>query len=263
MTADTSWVGSMPELYDTHMGPALFEPFGAELARRAAALSPAPVLELAAGTGIATRALLAALPTASITATDLNPPMVEWAAARVPGPTWMTADAQSLKFPDDCFDLVLCQFGAMFFPDRPAALAESARVLAPGGTLLHAIWDVVETSPMTLALVDSLAVLFPADPPSFVVRVPHGYTDPDQISADFRAGGFTDVTVDTVSLTGHAASARSLATGFGLGSPLRFALQERGDVQELTRVLADEMEARLGPGPVSGGLGAFIVTARV
>jgi SAM-dependent methyltransferase len=251
----------MPEVYDINLGPALFEPFGHELARRSAALSPGRVLELAAGTGIATRALVKALPSASITATDLNPSMVAWAAEHVSGPTWLTADAQELEFPDGSFDLVLCQFGAMFFPDKPAAFAEVARVLAPGGSLLMAIWDVVERSPFPAALVESLAAVLPADPPSFVVRVPHGYSDPDQIAVDVKAGGLQVQGIDQVVLTGNAASGRALAEGFCLGTPLRFALEGRGSLEVLTRAVGDEMEARLGTEPLQGDLAAFVVTA--
>ena len=74
--SDTSWLSSMPETYDRCLGAAVFAPYAADLARRATALAPERVLELAAGTGIATAALVSALPNAAITATDLNPPMV-------------------------------------------------------------------------------------------------------------------------------------------------------------------------------------------
>jgi SAM-dependent methyltransferase len=263
MTTDASWVGSMPELYDANLGPALFAPFGAELAGRAAALSPNSVLELAAGTGLATRALVKALPSASITATDLNGAMVAWAAERVPGPTWLAADAQALDFPTDAFDLVVCQFGAMFFPDKPAAFAEAARVLLPGGTLMMAIWDAVELSPFPATLVEALGAVLPDDPPSFVVRVPHGYADPDLIAADLTAGGLTVGGIEKVVLTGEATSARSLAQGFCLGTPLRFALEQRGSLSELTEAVGVEMEKRLGPGPLTGDLAALVVTARL
>lgn len=76
--------------------------------------------------------------------------------------------------------MIVCQFGAMFFPDKPAAYAEAARVLAPGGTLLLTVWDTVETSDFPAALVASLAAVLPENPPDFVARVPHGYADPDR-----------------------------------------------------------------------------------
>jgi len=130
---DVQWREDMPAAYDTGLGDALFRPYARHLAAIARELHPDRVLELAAGTGILTAELVTALPGAAITATDLNPPMVAWAAEHVPGAQWQVADAQHLDLPDGSFDLVACQFGAMFFPDRPAGYAEVARVLRPGG----------------------------------------------------------------------------------------------------------------------------------
>lgn len=251
----------MPEVYDECLGPALFAPFAARVAAAAAARSPKRVLELAAGTGILTAELVRALPGAEITATDLNPAMVGWGAGRVPGPSWHQADAQHLDFPDGRFDLVACQFGAMFFPDKPAAFAEAARVLAPGGTALYAIWDRVEASGLPAAMAESLRAVLPENPPDFIVRVPHGYCEPDRIAADLRAGGLVEVGIERVVLRGEAASAAELTRGFCLGTPLRFALQERGSLPELADRLAEQMRARLGDGPVAGELAAFLVTA--
>jgi SAM-dependent methyltransferase len=252
----------MPETYDRRLGPALFAPFAVHLGAMAAALSPHRVLELAAGTGIATAELVRVLPEAVITATDLNPAMVSWAAEHVAGATWLPADAQHLDLPDSAYDLVVCQFGVMFFPDKPAAFAEAARVLEPTGTMVFTVWDAVAASPFPAAMVASLAAVLPEDPPSFIVRVPHGYADPAQIARDVEAGGLQPVSIERVVLRGQASSAQSLAEGFCLGTPLRFALEQRGPLDELTRSLADEMTARLGDGPIEGDLAAFVVTAR-
>lgn len=262
MGADSRWAGSMPDVYDERLGPALFAPFADDLAGRVARLAPARVLELAAGTGIATRAVLAAVPTARVVATDLNEAMVDWAAQRTPGAQWRRADAQELPFPDSSFDVVICQFGVMFFPDRPAAFAEAARVLAPGGTLLFSVWDAVDRSTFPAALVESLAAVLPDRTPDFVVRVPYGYGDEARIAADLAAGGLHPAQVETVRLRGSSPSARALAEGFCLGTPLRFELEERGNLEELTGAVGDRMTARLGEGPLDGELTALVVTAR-
>ncbi|MCU1659813.1 MAG: ubiE 4 [Pseudonocardiales bacterium] len=262
MSADTSWVESMPEIYDRCLGPALFGPYAAHLAAMAAELAPRRVLELAAGTGIATAELVRALPEAAITATDLNPAMVAWGSDRVSGATWRQADAQDLDdFPAHSFDLVVCQFGVMFFPDKAAAFAETARVLAPGATMLFTVWDAVHLSPFPAALVESLATVLPEDPPSFIVRIPHGYADPGQIAKDLEAGGLRSASIEPLVLRGAAPSARVVAEGFCLGSPLRFALQERGSLDHLTAALSDEMTARLGDGPIEGDLAGYVVSA--
>ncbi len=252
----------MPEIYDRALGPAMFAPFAAHLAGMVQVSSPQRVLELAAGTGVATAALVQALPHADIIATDLNPAMVSWAADRIAGARWRQADAQCLDFPDASFDLVACQFGVMFFPDKRAAFAEAARVLAPGKTLLFTVWDVVGASPFPAALVESVAAVLPENPPTFVVQVPHGYTNPDQIADDLHLGGLLPVSIDRLVLRGSAPSAQALAEGFCLGTPLRFALQDRGPLPGLTQAVADEMTARLGIGAVEGDLAAFVVSAQ-
>ncbi|MDT4938781.1 MAG: hypothetical protein QOG80_2452 [Pseudonocardiales bacterium] len=261
-SADASWLDSMPEVYDRCLGPALFAPYAEYVAARAATLAPRTVLELAAGTGIVTAELVQALPDASITASDLNGAMVAWASERVPGATWRTADAQQLDFADASFDLVVCQFGVMFFPDKAGAFRETARVLAPDGTFLFTTWDSVETSDFPAALVESAAAVLPDDPPLFLARVPHGYSDPDAVRADLEAGGLHAETFDRVVLPGTALSARTVAEGFCLGSPMRFELQQRGDLTELVEAIGAEMTARLGSGPLSRDNSAYVVTAR-
>ena len=196
---DNEWSGSMPEIYERFLVPALFAPYAEHLAQRAAAEAPATVLEVAAGTGAPTRALVAALPGARVTATDLNPAMVSWSAQRLPEADWQVADARDLPVPDASVDLVACQFGVMFVPDKIAAFTEAAGALAPQGALLCTTWGRVETSPFPEALVAALAEVLPVDPPDFVARIPHGYADPAQV-----------------------------ATGFCQGTPLRFALEARG-----------------------------------
>lgn len=261
MTVDTVWSGAMPEVYERFLVPALFAPYAELLAQRATAEAPASVLEVAAGTGALTRALVAALPAARVTATDLNPAMVSWSARRVPEADWQVADALDLPVPDGSVDLVACQFGVMFVPDKVAAFAEAARALVPQGALLCSTWDRVETSPFPEALVAAVAEVLPVDPPDFVARIPHGYADPEQVAADLRAAGLV-ASIEPTVLTGRAPSAAALAMGFCQGTPLRFALEARGDLAELTDAVAAAMTARLGDGPVKGGLAGFVITGR-
>lgn len=123
--AQARWVGSMPEAYERWLGPTVFRPFAVDLAGRVAARRPGRVLELAAGTGVLTRELLAADPHCDLTATDLNSAMVEFGRRRAPAALWRQADATDLPFDAGRFDAVVCQFGVMFFPDKPAAFAEA------------------------------------------------------------------------------------------------------------------------------------------
>lgn len=259
--ADSTWVDDMPAAYDRHLGPVFFAPYGEHLAAALVPLTPRRVLELAAGTGRVTGALVAALPGAEIVATDLNPAMVALGASRVPGASWQQADALSLPFEDGRFDAVVCSFGVMFFPDRVGALTEVVRVLVPGGTALLTTWDSVETHPFAHAVVTALERVLD-DPPTFVVRVPHGYHDPGQIEADACAAGLRSVSVEPVELSGTAGSARDVALGVCTGSPLRVALEERGDLVGLTDEVAAVTEELLGAGPVTATMRAYLVTGR-
>jgi SAM-dependent methyltransferase len=262
VASDASWLDTMPGCYDRDLGPALFAPYGQHLAAMAAESAPRSVLEIAAGTGIVTAELVRALPGAVITATDLNPAMVAAGEQRVSGVSWQVADAQSLPFPPGAFDLIVCQFGVMFFPDKVAAFAQAGHVLRPGGRYLFAVWDRAERSRFPAALVASLTELFPDDRPDFIERIPHGYHDPEQVGADVVAGGLELERIDRVGLRGTATSARVVAEGYCLGTPLRFALQERGNLGQLTEAVVEQMTRRLGSGPVDGDLSAFVVSAR-
>jgi len=262
MTADARWLGDMPGLYESTLGPVLFEPFAGVMAERVAALQPARVLELAAGTGRLTAALVRALPAAAITATDLNAGMVAYGAQQVPAAHWQPADAQALPFVDEAFDAVVSQFGVMFFPDKPAAFAQTARVLAPGGHTVFAVWDAASTSGYAQALVESVDAVFPDRPPDFITRVPHGYYDAARIRSDVQAGGLTLERIEHVSCNGAAPDARTMARGYCYGTPLRFELEARGPLDELAARVGEEMTARLGSGPVEAESAALIVTAR-
>ena len=261
MSTDTSWVESMPEVYDRCLGPAIFAPYAGDVALRAAKLRSRRVLEIAAGTGILTAGLVEALPNAEITATDLSDAMVHYASERVPGPVWQAADAMDLGFADESFDLVVCQFGVMFLPDKVGGYREVRRVLEPGGAFLFTAWDTIETSDLPAALFEVLGEVLPDNPSDFMVRIPHGYADPDRIRADVQAAGLRVDDVERVVLRGVAASAATVAEGFCLGTPLRFELQERGDLTEIVPRVTELMTEKLGEGPLDGELAAYVVTA--
>ncbi len=261
-STDTAFSGSIPALYDRFLGPFLFEPYALDLAQRAAALAPRRILETAAGTGIVTQALVEALPEAEVVATDLNQPMLDVAARRVSSPrvSFRAADAQSLPFGDGEFDLVVCQFGAMFFPDRVLAYREAKRVLRPGGRLLFNVWDRIEENPGSRAVADAVAALFPDDPPGFLRRVPFGYHDRPRIEADLRAAGFADVSIETVRKRAPAGKASEAAAGLCRGSPLGAEIEVRAPerLDEAGEAATAAVEAL---GEDAGRLSAHVIEA--
>jgi SAM-dependent methyltransferase len=266
---DEVFAGSIPEVYDTHLVPLIFEPYAAALAARLRARvpahGPARVLELAAGTGVLTRALAAALPPrVTIVATDLNGPMLD--QARAIGTTrpveWRQADAMRLPFADAAFDAVVCQFGVMFFPDKGAAFAEARRVLRPGGTLLFSVWDRIEENEFADVVTRALQPLFPDDPPRFLARVAHGYHDRLVVETDLLRGGFEAAPrIDVVEERSRAASARIPAVGYCQGTPLRneIAARDAARLDEATDAADDALTERFGHGAVEGKIQALVV----
>jgi SAM-dependent methyltransferase len=257
------FTGSIPELYDRQLGPVLFEPYAADLVARVPKGDDLRVLELACGTGIVTRRLRAALPASTmLVATDLNDAMVAYARAAVPAPgiEWLQADAQALPFPDVSFDVVVCQFGFMFPPDKVLVFREARRVLAPGGLLLGNVWRSLDQNPPARAVHQTLARLFPSDPPRFF-ETPYGY-DQERLRADLDAAGWEDVRFDDVRLAGESPSAADYALGFARGSPLTHELLERGaDLDEVARALTDALTAVGGDRPLHAEQAAVVITA--
>jgi len=262
---DKVFAGSIPRLYDEYLVPLIFDPFAIDLAARVGACAPARVLEIAAGTGALTRRLATVLPAdVALIATDLNQPMLDQAAASgTARPVeFRQADAMKLPFPDAAFDVVVCQFGAMFFPDKAQAYGEARRVLRPGGTFLFNVWDRIEDNVVTDVATAALATLFPDDPPRFMARTPHGYHDLAAIRRDLAAGGFTATPrTETLTATSRAASARIAAIALCQGTPLRSEIEARGAdrLAEATDVAEAALARAFGAGPVEGRIQAHVV----
>ncbi len=265
--ADSAFSGSIPENYDRHMMPLIFAPYAADLAARAARLAPTSVLEVAAGTGVVTRALAPLLAAdARYVASDLNPPMLDHAAAlqgddrRI---DWRQADAMALPFADASFNLVCCQFGAMFFPDRVHAYGEARRVLTPGGHFLFNVWDRIEDNVFADEVTRALAEVFPDDPPRFLARTPHGYHDTALIRSELQTAGFREISIETKAELSRAPSARMAAAAFCLGTVLRSEIENRDAIRLEAAIAhaAAAIAARHGDGPVAAKIQAHIVTA--
>lgn len=266
MTAtDTVFAGSIPALYDQYMVPLVFAPYARLVAERAAELNPRRILETAAGTGVVTKALHRALPQAEITATDLNAPMLEQAAQRLDATNvrFQPADAQALPFGDASFDMVVCQFGIMFFPNKVRANAEARRVLRDGGRYLLVIWNRIDHNFATMAAGRAVAELFPMDAVRFYERVPFQYHDVGRIEQDLLAAGFTDVEFETVELRSRAASARDAAIGLVQGTPVRSDIEQIDPTMlgRATDAAADALRQYEGPDGFDAPMSARLVTA--
>ena len=262
---ETRFSGSVPAKYDLLMVPLIFRPYAKELARRAQDMRPRHVLETAAGTGALTRALHEAMPDVDIVATDLNQPMLDMAAERVKSSRvlFAQADALDLPFDDGVFDLVVCQFGSMFFPDKVRGHWEARRVLSDGGHYMLAIWDRIERSDLTNAAQNVLIDSFPDDPPMFMTEGPFGYSDTHRIEQDLHDAGFDTVDIETVELRSRSPSAHDAATALCYGTPMGTELDDReaGSLERVFERVEEALRAFEGPDGIDASMAAHIVLA--
>jgi SAM-dependent methyltransferase len=260
------FTGSIPAHYDRGLGPHLFIDYAADLARRAAACKPRRVLELAAGTGIATRLLRDALPSAAeLIASDLNPPMLDIAQEKFQDGEkieFRRADATTLPFQDEAFDAVACQFGVMFFPDKARAYREVHRVLARGGTYHFNVWDSFAFNPFARIAQDTVARFFRGDAPIFYT-VPFGYHRIDDIKAALTEAGFEDIAAHVLKIDKPIPKARQFAEGLILGNPIVEEIQTRGvDPEAIVAALVTALQGAFGPDPGCMPLQAIVFRAR-
>jgi ubiquinone/menaquinone biosynthesis C-methylase UbiE len=267
VATDKIFAGSIPEIYDRLLVPLIFEPYAADLAGRIAGMKPQHVLEIAAGTGVLTRAIVSRLPKdVRIVATDLNQPMLNHAAAQQSTDrrlTWQQADALALPFEDRTFDVVACQFGVMFFPDKIQGYREARRVLKPNGQFIFNVWGRISDNEFADVVTEALTSVFPRDPPRFLARTPHGCHDAAKIREELTAAGFANISIDTLDARSKAPSPRHPAMAYCQGTPLRNEIETRdaSRLEHATAKATEALEQRFGSGPVDGLIRAHIITA--
>lgn len=268
MTAsDTKFIGAIPDIYDQYLVPQIFESYAEDLAQRMASHRPTDILETAAGSGVVTRAAFPHLASdANYTVTDLNPPMLDRARSTLPDDrrlNWKPTDALSLDFADESFDMMLCQFGVMFYPDRIKGNAEAYRVLRNGGRYIFNVWDQIADNEFADEVTKSLAEIYPDDPPNFLDRTPHGYYDLDLIRTDLEAAGFSNIEIAKKTEISRAAHHSHPAIAYCQGTPLRNELEARdaSGPQAATDHAARAIGKRFGEGAVQGKVQGYVVTA--
>ena len=267
MSSDSAdFTGSVPEFYERHLVPVIFAPYADDLVARVPARDGIAVLELAAGTGVVTRRLLARLPgSARIVATDLEPAMIEEARHRVPDDPRLelrAADLAALPFADAEFDVALCQFGVMFLTDKLAAMRSVRRVLRPGATFLFNVMDAFEVNPFGRIAHEAIGSFFETDAPQFY-RKPFSWADPPAIERTLKQAGFHAVTIEKVAGELTGSSIRDFAVGLVRGNPAIGAIADRGlDAEAITDRVAEDLREVYGDGPFRGPIRAIVVTAK-
>jgi ubiquinone/menaquinone biosynthesis C-methylase UbiE len=263
---NAQFTGSIPAAYDRFLGPMLFAPYADDLIARLTVPPSTAVLELACGTGILTGRLRRALPVSvSLTATDLNEPMLAYARTQVDdaGITWQTADAESLPFPAATFDAVACQFGLMFVPDKSRAFGEVRRALRPQGQFIFSVWLSLAENPLCLIARDTIARYFTSDPPTFY-EVPFGFHDEANIRGLLKAASFEAVSCERVVLEARSPSSHDAARGLVTGNPVLLDIMERATAspEEIIHAVAAALAAVGGSTPFHLPMRALVVSAR-
>ncbi len=263
---DSSFTTDVARFYEATLVPLIFRPYARDLADRTKDLTPSAVLEVACGTGVVTRALAESLPDdCDIVATDLNDAMVAHGqhVGTARSVTWRQADVIDLPFPADTFDVVVCQFSVMFFPDRVAAYREIRRVLRPGGTFLFNVWNSIEQNEFADVVTKAVGTLYPADPPIFLARTPHGHGAPEEIESDLKAAGFVTCALVQKEEISVADAPDVPAVAYCQGTPLRNEILARDPdgLERATRVATEALRSRFGEGEIKGRISGVVVIA--
>jgi len=217
MTSGSSKPESFAERYQSVLVPVIFQPWAMELIRRAVPVYGEHILDLACGTGVVTRQIVASgAEPGSLTAVDHSPDMLQ--IARLLGSKagidadWVEADAGKLPFRGDRFDIAFCQQALQFFPDRPAALRELRRVLKKGGRAHFCVQKGMSVNPLLQAQAKTLDKHVGAEAGN-AVRAICSLPDADEIRGLFEDAGFSDIQMDTVSLDLFHPDGRAFAMG--------------------------------------------------
>jgi ubiquinone/menaquinone biosynthesis C-methylase UbiE len=260
------FTASIPEHYDTCLGPFLFEHYAADLAARLDVGAGDEVLEVACGTGISTEFLRRAVgDDVPIVATDLSEPMLDLARAKRGGLAalrFQQADAVELPFEDRRFAAVTSQFGLMFVPDKARAMREALRVLRPGKRLALNVWDDLPSNPYVQVAQDAIATFFDSDPPQFLY-LPWSCHEREPLRALLTDAGFADVELHTVSHTAELPDVRTVARGLVQGNPTIGEVEARatGTVDEVVAAVAEALETAFGTAPFRAPMRAVVATA--
>jgi len=251
------------ENYDFYLGPVIFEPYGQYLATNIDTTGLKHVLELAGGTGRVTRHLRRALPASvELWATDLSNDMLAIAKRELgeENINFKAEDIQQLSFADNTFDLVVCQFGMMFLPDKQQGFNEICRVLKPGGKLMCFTWDSTLNNPLFRLLINELMLPHFEDEDTARFFTPFSLHNPQQLKGWMKNAGFKDIVVDTINLTSGTASMEHLETGVFRKHPLGKAVFDKypSAFEAVAQKFKEGIVERWGDGDISFPMSALL-----
>ena len=253
--------------YDQYLEPFLFEPYGIDMAKRVPTKGVESVLEIATGTGRVTRHLRQHLPgNIRLIASDLSPDMLNVAKEKLADLNniqYEIADAQNLPFKSNSFDVVVCQFGLMFLPDKQKGFDEIYRVLKPGGQFLFYTWERVDRYEIFKTIYEPIIEFFYPEDTSRL-QTPYSLHDVDQLKEYLTKGGFDSISVDRVELKGRAENAADLVNGFFTFHAMGKEIEERDPqaFKDIAKRMEEGIIKRFSEKPVVCALAAFLGSGR-
>jgi ubiquinone/menaquinone biosynthesis C-methylase UbiE len=262
MAREQEWQleGSAPELYERYLVPAITSLWAVDLVRRAAPQPGERVLDVACGTGIVARLAAKAMGTGRVLGLDINSGMLAVARSRpldsaAPTIEWLEASVLDIPLADQSFDLVLCQLGLQFFPDRARALQEIERLLVSNGRLALSVFTAIEHTPMANALVQALDRHLGAGA-STVKRSEHSLFDAGELHRLVAGAGFRDIRIQPVTQIIKFPSAREYVRLQLAATPQASLLKSMNAAQcdALTDAITADLSAFLGSACNAAGL---------
>ena len=211
-------VGSAPENYERYLVPAIFAPWASDLVELAGLRSTDRVLDVACGTGIVARLAAKRIRGGRVVGLDLNAGMIAVARSIAPEIEWQEGNALEISASDGSFDVVLCQQGLQFFPDRAAAASQMRRVLVSGGRVAVACWSSITMSPGFDALLAALRRHCP-DGVGFMMA-PFSLSDSEEFSRILSEAGFKEPRFQLKSRALEFPSIGEFVRRYVSGSPL-------------------------------------------
>ncbi len=251
------------ENYERYFVPAIGRPVADDLMSVAELQPGERVLDVGCGTGVVAR--LAAERTGStVTGLDLNPGMLEVARSTTPKEMsieWCESNAEAMPLPDEAHDVVLCQMSLQFFPNKPAALREMRRVLAPGGRL---ILNVPGKIPRIFEIIDNALERHIGPQAAVFVRMVFSLHDPDEVRGLISDAGFQDVTVQTLTKALRVPAPEEFLWQYLRATPLAEAVGQMDDERlgALERDVVEQAQGLIEDGGLTIQQGLVVATAR-
>jgi ubiquinone/menaquinone biosynthesis C-methylase UbiE len=251
--------------YDQYLGPILFEPYAIDLVSKIDPSGINSILEIACGTGRVTRHLRNRFKApVKLVASDINADMLHVAKTQIKDSSieFKVEDAQNLSFPDNSFDLVVCQFGLMFLPDKKKGLSEAMRVLKPGGKYIFSTWDTTSNVPLLKLIFNDTILPYFKDEDTTRFLVPFSLFDPGLLENWMEEAGFRNIKIEHVVLPSKAPAAKEIVNAFfikhSLGSEV--AAKDPADFDKVAKKMQEEIIKQFGATDLNFELAAFVAT---